>query len=135
MLFRRGYIAREEADRAERDLRVARARFQEARARHAFITAAAREEDQARAHAAVALARAQVSEVQAGLDKTFIRAPFAGTVLRKRIKPGEIASPEMPKTVMFTLADTTTLRVRVDVDETDISKLQLGLQAYVTAAT
>lgn len=134
-LFRRGYIAREEADRAERDLRVARARFQETRARHAFITAAAREEDQARAHAAVALAHAQVSEAQAGLDKTFIRAPFTGTVLRKRINPGEIASPETPKTVMFTLADTTTLRVRVDVDEADISKLQLGLQAYVTAAT
>jgi multidrug resistance efflux pump len=134
MLFRRGYIAREEADRADRDLHVARARFQEAQERHALITAAAREEDQARAHAAVALARAQVSEAQAALDKTFIRAPFTGTVLRKRINPGEIASPETPKTVLFTLADTTTLRVRVDVDEADISKLQIGLQAYVTAA-
>ena len=135
MLFRRGYIAREEADRADRDVRVARARFQEARERHALITAAAREEDQARAHAAVALASAQVSEAQASLDKTFIRAPFTGTVLRKRINPGEIAAPETPTTVLFTLADTTTLHVRVDVDETDISKLQLGLPAYVTAAT
>ena len=137
MLFRRGYIAREEADRADRDVRVARARFQEARERHALITAAAREEDQARAHAAVALASAQVSEAQASLDKTFIRAPFTGTVLRKRINPGEIAAPETPTTVLFTLADTTTLHVRVDVDETDISKLPLGkLSAFlVTAAT
>jgi hypothetical protein len=36
---------------------------------------------------------------------------------------------------MSTLADTTTLHVRVDVDETDISKPRIGLQAYVTAAT
>jgi multidrug resistance efflux pump len=80
MLFRRDYIAREEADQAERDLRRAKASFQEARARHAFITAAPRQEDQARAETAVALASAQVGEAQAGLHKTFIRAPFTGTV-------------------------------------------------------
>jgi len=31
------------------------------------------------------------------------------------------------------MADDSTLRVRLDVDESDVSKLQVGQQAYVTA--
>src|SRR5262249_34091352 len=112
MLLRRGYIAREEVDRAERDLRVARSRLQGAREHHAVIAAAAREEDRARAQAAVALARAQVSEMQARLDKTTLRSPLTGTVLRKRVNVGEMVSPEAPQTTLFTVADTTALRVR-----------------------
>src|SRR4029434_5126495 len=59
-LFQRGALAGEEADRGERDLRVARARYQEAKEQYALIDAKAREEDRPKAQAAVALARAQV---------------------------------------------------------------------------
>lgn len=133
MLDQRGYIAREEADRARRDFEVATARLAEARERHALITAAARPEDRDRAQAAVALARAQLQEAQARLDKAVIRSPLTGTVLRKHVHPGEGVSPESPPSVLFTVADTTTLRVRVEVDEADISKVQVGQEAYVTA--
>jgi HlyD family secretion protein len=132
-LLQHGAISKEEADRAERDLRVARARNHEAKERHALIDAAAREEDRARAQATVALARAQVSEARAHLDKTFIRAPVTGVVVRKRIHVGESVSPEVPYATLFTIADTSTLRVRVDVDETDVGKIRLGQRAYVTA--
>jgi HlyD family secretion protein len=133
MLLRRGYIAREEVDRMQRDLRVARARFQEAQERYAFVTAAAREDERARAQAAVMLAQAQVREAQARLDKTFVRSPLNGTVLRRHVHPGEVVSPEGPQTILFIVADTTKLRVRADIDEADIGKLHMGLEAYVTA--
>jgi HlyD family secretion protein len=132
-LLQRGAVSKEEADRAERELRVARARYQEAKERHALIDAEAREEDRARAQATVALARAQVSEARARLDKTFIRAPITGVVVRKRIHVGESVSPEVPNATLFTIADTSTLRVRVDVDETDVGRIRLGQRAYVTA--
>jgi hypothetical protein len=34
---------------------------------------------------------------------------------------------------VITMADDATLRVRLDVDESDVSKLQVGQRAYVTA--
>lgn len=148
VLHREGDISTEELNRAERDLRVAEARGKELSERFAFINADAREEDVARAEASVRLSQAQIREArarigevearireaQARLDKTFIRSPLAGIVLRKRLRAGESVSPESAAPSIFTLADTSVLRVRVDVDETDVGKLQIGQAAYVTAA-
>lgn len=56
-------------------------------------------------------------------------------MLRKKLKTGEIVSNGLggAATPIVTLADNRVLRVRVDVDETDIGKLQLGQAAYVKA--
>lgn len=149
-LYRDGDISREELDRALRDAEVARARLDELRERANFVSAAAREEDLARADAAIKLARAQIGEaaargeeararaeqMRAALAKTFVRAPLSGVVLRKRLKAGEsysLETPDVSKASLFTVADTSVLRVRVDVDEVDVGKLKLGQAAYVTA--
>lgn len=148
-LYREGDVSREELDRAERDLRVATARSKELSERFAFVNAAAREEDVARAEANVRLsqagireAEARIGEVEANireararLDKTFIHSPITGIVLRKRLNVGESVSPEMPNSSIFTIADTNVLRVRVDVDETDVGLVRVGQSAYVTADT
>ncbi len=80
----------------------------------------------------MALARARLAEAQAMLSKTIIRAPIEGAVLRKHLKAGEIFS-EMRQTPILTLGDAKILRVRVDVDETDIARVSMGQRAYVTA--
>lgn len=148
-LYREGDVSREELDRAERDLRVATARSKELSERFAFVNAAAREEDVARAEASVRLsqagireAEARIGEVEANireararLDKTFIHSPITGIVLRKRLNVGESVSPEMPNSSIFTVADTNVLRVRVDVDETDVGLVSVGQSTYVTADT
>ena len=131
-LFRDGVIARDETDRAVREYGVAKARLDAAVAHHAVVDDAAREEDRSRAEAQVALARARIAEVRARWEKTFIRAPISSVILRKHLKPGETVS-DMRDTPIFTLADSSTLRVRVDVDETDVGKVHLGQRAYVTA--
>jgi HlyD family secretion protein len=146
-LFAEGDVAREELERAERDMKVAEARRRELRERFGFVNAAAREEDVARAEATVRLseaqvneararileARAQRAEAQARLDKSYIRSPIAGVVLRKRLRVGESVSPESPNSSIFTIADTSMLRVRVDVDERDVGGISVGQKAYVTA--
>jgi HlyD family secretion protein len=131
-LAERNVISRDEAERYERAYRVAVAQFEEAQQHFAFVDAQAREEDRAKALAAVELARAQLAEARAYLLKTFIRAPLGGVILRKLRHGGESVSTQFDSPVI-TMADDSTLRVRLDVDEADVSKLELGQRAYVTA--
>jgi hypothetical protein len=49
------------------------------------------------------------------------------------MRVGESVSPDVPNTALFIVADTRTLRVRVEVDETDVGKIRLGQHAYATA--
>ncbi len=130
--FLQGVFPKEDADRAEREYGVARARHEAARERHALLEAGEREEDHRRAEANVLLARARLDEARALLDKTILRAPINGVVLRKHLKAGEIFS-HMRETPILTLGDSSVLRVRMDVDETDVGRVREGQRAYVTA--
>lgn len=133
-LFAAGVIAREEADRYVKDYEVAKARYEEMSQHHDLVAADAREEDRAMAQANLQLAKAHLEEARAVFDKTFIRAPLDGTVLRKFHRAGEsVSNSSSNPDPIFTLGDKSALRVRMDVDEADVSKLRLGQSAYVTA--
>ncbi len=131
-LLKDGLISREEADAAERQARVAQARADAARERYRLLEAGAREEDRAGAESEVALARARLEEARALYEKTFVRAPISGVVLRAHRRVGESVSTLFDSPIV-TLADRSALRVRVDVDEADVAKVALGQRAYVTA--
>jgi len=133
-LFAAGVVSREELDRYAREADVAKAKYDAAVQQHALVDDHAREEDRSLAEADVELAQAQFSEAQARYEKTFIRSPIEGNVLRKHHRSGESVSNSstVPDPVL-TIGDRKTLRVRVDVDETDVSKVQVGQKAYVTA--
>jgi len=135
-LFAAGVIAREEADRYEKDYEVAKARYEEMSHHHDLVAADAREEDRAMAEANLQLAKARLDESRAVLGKTYIRAPIDGTVLRKYHRAGEsVSNSSSNPDPIFTIGDKRALRVRMDVDEADVSKLSLGQLAYVTADT
>jgi len=126
-------IARETLDRAERDWRMAEARQAETRERAAVVDAAARLDELARADAEVQLARATLAEARALLEKTAVRAPIDGVILRKHHRPGEAVSLDAPQPAIVTMADTRALRARVEVDERDVAGLATGRDAWVTA--
>ena len=128
----RNVISRDEAERYERGYQVARAQYEQAAQHFALIDAEAREEDRAHAEAAVATARAQLAEARAYLEKSYIRSPINGVILRKLRHNGESVSTQFDSPVI-TMADDSVLRVRLDVDESDVSKLRVGERAYVTA--
>jgi len=129
-----GVIAREESDRAARDRAVAAARLQELEARRTLVHDGPRAEDHAQAEAAVALAAAALREAEARLAKTEIRSPIDGVVLRRDVRTGESVSPERQATALFTVADVSRLRVRVEVDETDVAKVGPGAPGWVSAS-
>jgi HlyD family secretion protein len=128
----REMISRDEAERYERAYLVARAEFERASEEFSLIDAEAREEDRLRAEAAVSVARAQLAEARAFLDKTYVRSPFDAIILRKFRHAGESVSTQFDSPIV-TLADDSTLRVRLDVDETDVARLRVGQPAFVIA--
>jgi HlyD family secretion protein len=83
-----------------------------------------------RAESAVSAARTEVRMAEALLDKTRIRAPVAGTILQLSAKQGEIVSPS-PDAPLFQMGDMTSVRVKAEVDEGDISKIIVGQKAFV----
>ena len=133
-LFAAGVVSREELDRYGREADVARAKYEAAVEQHSLVDDHAREEDRSQAEADLQLAKAQLEEAQARYEKTFIRSPIDGSVLRKHHRSGESVSNSstVPDPVL-TIGDRKTLRVRIDVDETDVSKVRIGQKAYVTA--
>lgn len=146
-LYRAGDISREEFERAARELKTAEAKSAEMRERFNVVNASARADDLEKADAAISLAESQIREFdalikeaearvlvsQSALGKTLVRAPISGVILRKRLKDGESVSPENSTSGIVTIADTSVLRVRVDVDETDVGKISENMRAFVVA--
>lgn len=133
-LFSAGVVSREEMERYAREADVAKAQYQAKVELHSLVDDHAREEDRALAEADLQLARAQLEEAQAHYDKTFIRAPIDGAVLRKHHRSGEsVSNSSTVPDPILTIGDRKRLRVRVDVDETDVGKIRVGQKAYVTA--
>lgn len=133
-LYSAGVISREEAERYAREYDVAKARYQEAAEHHSLVDDHAREEDRTAAEADLQLARARLEEARARYEKTLIKSPIDGTVLRKHHRQGEsVSNSSTVPDPILTIGDKKILRVRVEVDETEVSKVQVGQKAYVTA--
>jgi HlyD family secretion protein len=128
----RNMISRDEAERYDRAYRVAQAEYERASQEFSLVDAAARDDERQRAEAAIASARAQLAEARAYLEKTYIRAPIDGVILRKFRHAGESVSTQFDSPIV-TLADDSSLRVRIDVDESDVARLRVGQPAYVMA--
>ena len=73
-------------------------------------------------------AQAGLSQAQENLLKTTITAPVSGIISQLNVKKGErvVGTAQMAGTEMLTIADMSRIEVRVDVSETDISKVKIG---------
>lgn len=131
-LSKGGFSSDEQVQKLQAAHLSAKARLDAARSRHALLTAPTREEDVSRAKANLALARAKLEEARAQLQRTLIRAPIDGTVLRRFRKPGEVVS-EIRDTSILSIGDISALRVRADVDEADIGRVAPGTKVHVKA--
>jgi RND family efflux transporter MFP subunit len=92
------------ADRATRDLEVANARRD--------------------------AARAEVARLEAEISKRRIVAPIDGVVLARPADPGETIEA---RSAILTLADLSRVRIEAEVDEYDTSRVALGSPVAITA--
>jgi HlyD family secretion protein len=125
-------VSKESVDqaRADRDAAMAREALQAERL--ALLVAPPRAEDVAIAEANLTSARAHVDEISAQLDKTIIRSPIDGVVLRRYRRAGESVT-NLPPTPIVDVGDISRLRVRADLDESDVGHVTLGEGAWITA--
>lgn len=131
-LTTRGVSSQQELDHAVSSHDEAAAQVDARAAAVALINAPPRAEDVAMARANLALAQAKLNEEQSLLAKQELRSPIDGMVLRRYMKTGETIAiqPLMP---IIQVADTRRLRVRAEIDETDVGRVAVGDQVWVSA--
>jgi HlyD family secretion protein len=123
-------LAEVDSARGLADASAAQARAAAARA--SLMRSGSRVEAIAEAKAAHDAALADLEEAKAFLAQHELRAPRAGTIIRKLHEVGEHVTT-MPPTTVLILADTSKLELRVEVDEVDVARVQVGQVAWATA--
>lgn len=144
-LLEKEVTSQAEVDDAEAELETAKARVDSAKARlHAAeseVTDARHRAELAAAdlkvtEARVAVATADRDQAAATLDKTLVRAPFAGIVVLKDAEVGEVVSPNSQagssaRGAVCTMVDFDSLEVQAEVPETSLSQVRLGAGAHI----
>ncbi len=127
------------AERAERDAaRISRLREKglvpESEADKVMAEAVV---ESARCHAAKASAEAchdKIKTVQAQLEKTILRAPFAGTVAEINGEVGEYTTPSpvgVTTLPAVDLTDTSCLYIKAPIDEVEAPRIRLGMKTRI----
>ena len=79
-------------------------------------------------------ARAALTEAADQLSKTVIRSPLDGIVTRLNVEEGETAIVGMmnnPGSLLLTISDLSVMEAVVEVDETDLPRIELGDSAFI----
>jgi HlyD family secretion protein len=129
-----GVSSQQALEQAVSSMQVAEASNNVSRAALQLINAPPRAEDVMMAQANLALAEGNLNEQRALLNKTQLRSPIDGMVLRRYLKTGETISIQ-PLIPILQVGDTGKLRVRAEIDESDVGQVEIGQRAWVTAPT
>lgn len=119
-------------DQATSNLNGSKARRAAMAEKLAVLETGPRGEDISAARARLRLAEANLALAEAMLEKTFVRSPISGTILRRLRVAGETVS-STPPTPIAIIGDLHGLRVRAEVDETDVGRVGVGQRVEVVA--
>ncbi len=107
-------VSRAEIIRAEGDASAASSRLQVARAR-------------------LSAAQARAGSARTELGRLTVRAPIGGEILAVNIRPGEYVSTQGGGSADFIrMGETRPLHIRVDIDESEVPRIALGEEAFVS---
>ena len=123
-LLKKGYVARAEVDKAERDVKVLEAQLEATKRKYRSTKARYAQE--------IAQTEAQLKEARVYLSYAFIRAPITGTVSSVTTQQGETVVAGLNAPTSITIIDLARLQVDGFVDETDIGKVQPGQEVEFT---
>ncbi|MBK6294631.1 MAG: efflux RND transporter periplasmic adaptor subunit [Rhodoferax sp.] len=128
---------------AQSELRISEADFNRAQAldrdeiipRKDFLRAQS-DRDKAAAAARTAADRlrllgGQATVASASVSGFAVTAPFAGTVIEKKLTLGDLANPNEP---LFTVADLSRVWILADLPEASLAKVRVGAKASVSVA-
>ena len=124
-------VTEDERDRSDHEAEAAQGSLKAAEARRLAGVNGGRREDVLVAQAQVSAALARRDVARETLELLHVRSPIDATILQLKTRPGEYYNTLGAEPLLI-LGDTRVLKVRMDVDERDVAKLQLGSAAYVT---
>lgn len=134
-LFDSGAATRQELDRlstryktSKEQQGVAEAGYRAARAQADLVRAGATRASIEALEANLEQARAARELAALQIEKSTIKAPASGVILKQNVRPGELVNPGTP---VLTLADLENLWVTVYIPEPDLGRVQLGQKAGV----
>ena len=108
------------------------AEVEASQARLDLLRAPPRDDDLRRARGRVAGVRARLDLARRELEKTELKAPCAGQVLKVHPAVGELAGPDAAEPAVI-MADTSAICVRAFVEELDAPRMRIGLPVTVDA--
>lgn len=127
-LVGRGFISRAELDTASVKLRTADADVRAAQAQRAVVLAQMRNVE-----ANVAQREAAVQSAQIDLDRTSIKAPVDGVVIKRSVAPGQTVAASFQTPEMFEIAeDLRDMQVEASIDESEVGQVHAGQSATFT---
>jgi HlyD family secretion protein len=115
---------------AEAKLAEGKAALREAKMNLKKIETAWQDVEQARSQ--IEVAESAVALAAINLDYTLLRAPFGGTVISRNVEPGEVVTSGRE---VLTLADLSTVHLKIFVDEQSLGKVKIGQKAEVRTDT
>ena len=121
-LFKLGAVPARDLLVSQTELANANANYEVARRSLELLETHSREKDIRIAESRVAQARARLAQVEALLQFTELRAPFAGTITEQLLYPGDMAKPE---TSLFTVMDLAVAVARAQVPEAEAREIRL----------
>ncbi|HVH31655.1 MAG TPA: efflux RND transporter periplasmic adaptor subunit [bacterium] len=141
-LLQEGYVPQSSVDQARRDAVVAESQLRAAQAHLADVVTGATPEQIAEAEALLRQSVAQADQARASqrqaderLAETRISAPISGVVVKRSVDVGQtvIGGSGVGGTLVITVAQIDPLQATVNVDETDIAGIRLGMPVRLTA--
>ena len=131
-LYERGLYATQQLDDAELRTTQARAAHAMAEKQLRIVRTGARVEDRQALQARLRAAEAALRLAQTQLQNTVITAPTTGVVSHRHVDSGAYITDA---TVMATLVDMRSVKIKAPIGERDIGDIQPGLQATIQVDT
>ena len=114
------------ADARKADASVAAAKAALAGAQHQIEVISAQRKE---AEAKLGQAKATLEQARVDLDKTVVKAPISGAILKVNVRLGEYAQAGVLPDPLMTMGSVDPLHVRVDIDETETWRVRPGHSA------
>ena len=121
-------VSQQDIDDAQAQLKALRAGLSQAQATLDLALEGPRKEDINQAKAQLEMLHAQHQVLQEQYNRTQLIAPTDAIVRSRLLEPGDIAFPQQP---VVTLALASPIWVRVYINETDLSRIQVGQEAHI----
>ena len=127
-LVEKNFIAASEAEKADAVYKAQLAGLESAKAQLGVATANAKNSE-----AVVKQREAQLAQARIDLDRTAIRAPVDGVVVKKSVEPGQTVAASLQAPELFIIAQNLAdMQVEAAIDEADVGRVREGQSATFT---